>query len=177
MTSKKILYIVVSLLIVGAVYMAYQGGIMPESGNPVSQGEIGDTENSDQDNSIDNSNGVVSRSEDAEETATDQITREFDYEDGEYEATADYTVPNGTQYSVQVAMSISDDVVTDVQVFFDDKESGQTSTGMQEAFYGAFGEEVIGQNLSEVNLSRVGGASLTSQAFNDAVVDIRAQAS
>jgi hypothetical protein len=34
---------------------------------------------------------------------------------------------------------------------------------------------VIGENISDINLSRVGGASLTTEAFNEAVAQIAAQ--
>jgi hypothetical protein len=40
----------------------------------------------------------------------------------------------------------------------------------------AYEAEVVGQPLDDLRLSRTGGASLTSDAFNEAVTDIKQQA-
>jgi molybdopterin-binding protein len=54
-------------------------------------------------------------------------------------------------------------------------DGGPAITPAHSGFDGAYSAEIIGQNINEIDLSRVGGASLTSVAFNEAVADIRAQ--
>jgi hypothetical protein len=73
-----------------------------------------------------------------------------------------------------VTLTVASGVVTDAAITYDGQSSGFSNPN-HERFDAAYKAEVIGKNLSEVSLSRVGGASLTSKAFNDAVAKIAAQ--
>ena len=75
-----------------------------------------------------------------------------------------------------VTLSVADGIVTDASVTFDGQSSGFSNPN-HERFNAAYKPEVVGKKLTEVSLSRVGGASLTSKAFNDAVAKIVAQQS
>lgn len=86
-----------------------------------------------------------------------------------------YLTPARTEHTMIVSLTIVDGVVTDSSIIYDEGEG--FSNPNQERFDGAYKAEVIGKPLSEISLSRVGGASLTSQAFNDAVAKIAAQQS
>jgi putative ABC transport system ATP-binding protein len=187
MKSKKALYIIIILVVALAGYAAYTGVLQPtggvNGGDDVAreQEEAVTDEASTQDAAEDEMSEIEAeaqaRAEEVEATETERLTQDFEYENGEYEAVGSYTVPNGTEHTVQVVLAVESDEVTRALVYFDGQEEGQTSTNYQAQFLDAVEDVVVGQALGDVSPSRVGGASLTTQAFNDAVGDIRSQAS
>lgn len=86
-----------------------------------------------------------------------------------------YLTPARTEHKMAVSLTVTDGVVTEANVVYD--EGDGFSNPNQERFDAAYKAEVIGKSLADISLSRVGGASLTSQAFNDAVAKIAAQQS
>lgn len=92
-----------------------------------------------------------------------------------YTENVSYLTPARTEHKMAVGLTIAAGVVTDASIVYD--EGDGFSNPNQERFDGAYKAEVIGKPLSEISLSRVGGASLTSEAFNDAVAKIQAQQS
>jgi hypothetical protein len=84
-----------------------------------------------------------------------------------------YLTPARTEHTMSVSLTIAEGVVTEANVIYDAGEG--YSNPNQERFDTAYKSEVIGKPLSEISLSRVGGASLTSQAFNEAVAKIAAE--
>jgi hypothetical protein len=54
--------------------------------------------------------------------------------------------------------------------------SDGTSQDYVDAFDGDIASSAIGQPLATISLNRVGGASVTTDAFNDSLVSIRAAA-
>lgn len=97
------------------------------------------------------------------------------YKDGDYTTTTTYLAPNRASHNVEVTLTIINDIVTASTVTFSgDKVEGSTIN--QNNFLAAYETEVIGKPLGDISLSRVGGASLTSAAFNEAVGKIAADA-
>ena len=96
------------------------------------------------------------------------------YTDGTYTVDAGYQAPSGRE-SIQVTLTVAGDAVTAVTVTGDatDREARE----YQNRFASAIGSEAVGRNLSGLTVSRVAGASLTSNAFDAALDDIRSQAS
>jgi hypothetical protein len=91
-----------------------------------------------------------------------------------YSASAEYLTPARTPLEVTVNMTVAaDGTVTESDVVYDN--GAGYSNAHQERFDKAYASEVIGENISDINLSRVGGASLTTEAFNEAVAEIAAQ--
>lgn len=90
----------------------------------------------------------------------------------QYSATASYFTPRRDEHKIGVNLSLNGNKITGAKVTYD---GGEPSTPSHGAFDGAYKAEVIGKDINEVALSRVGGASLTSNAFNQAVEMIRAQ--
>jgi cytoskeletal protein RodZ len=85
-----------------------------------------------------------------------------------------YLTPARTSHELEVSLSVADDgTVVGANVTYDNQDG--YSNSHQERFDEAYRDEVVGKKLSEIELSRVGGASLTSEAFNEAVADIRSQ--
>ena len=89
-----------------------------------------------------------------------------------YEAEASYFTPKRTEHDIGVTLELEGTTIVAADVTYD---GGAPTTPQHSAFDGAYASEVIGKNVNDVQLSRVGGASLTSDAFNEAVAEIRAQ--
>jgi len=93
-------------------------------------------------------------------------------------ATGNYLTPARTAHTVDLTLELRGDTVTDASIIFDGKDAaGQYSNDNQARFDAAYKAQVVGKRLDEISLSRVGGASLTSQAFNEAVATIARDAS
>ncbi len=96
------------------------------------------------------------------------------YKDGTYTATASYYVPHG-QNNISVKIVIKNGVVSSVTPTHDyaDGES-QMYTG---SFNDSISGKVVGKDISSLaSLSRVGGASLTTEGFDQAIQAIISQA-
>ncbi|MFW6210396.1 MAG: FMN-binding protein [Patescibacteria group bacterium] len=110
----------------------------------------------------------------AEESNTTSEPDEATAASAPYNATVNYLTPARTSHEVDVTLSLDrDGVVTGATVTYDNKDG--YSNSHQERFDAAFRDEVVGQPLNTIELSQVGGASLTSEAFNEAVAKIAAQ--
>lgn len=95
------------------------------------------------------------------------------YNNGVFNTVATYKTPNNDIYSMNVSLTLEDDTVTESNIVYVDKASNSPSVKRFEA---AYRNEVIGKNIDTINLSRVGGASLTSNAFNQALTTIKTDA-
>ncbi|MEL6803659.1 MAG: hypothetical protein AAFO91_07755 [Bacteroidota bacterium] len=98
-----------------------------------------------------------------------------DYDNGTYTAEVEYRVPGNRTEGMSVTLTLNNDVVTAAEVSFEGDIG--TSRLYQGRFNAAYETEVIGVDLDTLSLSRVGGASLSSGGFNDAVAEIKNQAS
>lgn len=105
-------------------------------------------------------------SESSSDAATSTSTSAI-YNDGTYTASADYSVPHGYQNSIDISVTIANDIITAVST---DNDYSDNESGMYiDAFESDLEGEVVGQLLSEVSFSRIGGASLTTDGFNEAL--------
>lgn len=95
------------------------------------------------------------------------------YKDGTYSATADYYTPEDTD-TIKVTLAVKDGTVTSVTSTT--TTSSRESRQYDSAFLNAYKSYVVGKKLSNLNLDRVSGASLTTGGFNDALDTIRQQA-
>ncbi len=107
-------------------------------------------------------------------TATPTVTASSGYKDGTYTASSSYRVPHGGQNSVSATLTIASGRITVVTTTNDysDGESAQYVDFFKQEISSA----IVGQSLADASVSRVGGASLTSSAFNDVLDTIRTQA-
>ncbi len=96
-----------------------------------------------------------------------------DYTNGNYASQMSYRTPDGT-YTMDVTLTVSNDKITAATLGFD---SDGARDGYSKRFANAYKSTLIGQDLGSASLSRVGGASLTTRAFNNAISSIRTQAS
>jgi uncharacterized protein with FMN-binding domain len=95
------------------------------------------------------------------------------YADGDYSAEGGYTNPGG-QSTVKVDLTINDGTISKVNVT-PEAENG-TSLQFQKKFAGGIADEVVGKSLDDIAVTKVAGSSLTSEGFNKAVEQIKADA-
>lgn len=96
------------------------------------------------------------------------------YDDGTYTADGAYQTPE-TIEQISVTLTLADGVVTDVSVTGDPQ--ARETEQYQGVFVSNIAQEVVGVAIDELDVDRVAGSSLTSSGFNEAVEDIKAQAS
>ena len=118
-----------------------------------------------QDTAVDEASGTPS-------AAPPAGSREF--QDGEYTATGTYIPPSNTKEEVTVSLTLSDGVVTDLEV----STSGNhpTSKRYQAEFTDGVQQEVVGKPLDEVKVDKIASSSLTSSGFNKALDEIKSEA-
>jgi hypothetical protein len=96
------------------------------------------------------------------------------YTDGTYVTQTTYRTPDRDTYYVDVTLTVADDIISSANVTFDPKAARDKYV---KNFSSAYTSKVVGKSLEGMKLSRVGGASLTTTAFNKAITTIQGQAS
>lgn len=93
--------------------------------------------------------------------------------DGTYAATGSYGTPGGVN-SIDLSVTIKDGVVTSASASTTppDRESKE----YDQRFLSAYKSYIIGKNVNQISLSRVSGASLTTEGFDSAIQKIANQA-
>lgn len=96
------------------------------------------------------------------------------YADGTYTADGSYTSPGGEE-TITVTLTLADGVIEDVEVA-NPETTNPNSLRYQGEFIDGIAAEVVGVPLDDVSVDRVGGSSLTSGGFEDALETIRDEA-
>ena len=107
------------------------------------------------------------------ETVPESATTAALFKDGVYESKVSYITPIKKEYGLDVSLTIENDVVTATAVTY---SQGAEKDPNAQRFEGAYKTEVLGKSLENISLSRVGGASLTTNAFNEALIEIKTKA-
>lgn len=120
------------------------------------------------------SSGAQSEGGESTEAPANEPATGTEYEDGEYTATGDYVSPGGPE-SVTVTLTLTDNAVTELEV----TGSGNTPNARkyQGEFIEGIDDVVVGKNIDGLNVSKVAGSSLTSGGFNEAIDQIKEDAS
>lgn len=95
------------------------------------------------------------------------------YKDGTYKAVGNYTSPGGAE-QLGVTLTISGGVVTSSEV--EVKATRPMSKTRQTDFKDNYKAQVEGKNIDEIVLTKVSGSSLSPKGFNDAVEQIKQEA-
>ncbi|CAD5995994.1 FMN-binding protein [Agreia sp. COWG] len=95
------------------------------------------------------------------------------YKDGEYKAEGSYTSPGGPE-KVGVSLTLAGDVITAVTVT--PESENPNGKKYQGEFADGISSVVVGKSIDDIKVSKVAGSSLTSGGFNDAVDQIKAEA-
>lgn len=96
-----------------------------------------------------------------------------DYADGSYTTSVTYKTPERDEYSMDVTLTIANDKVIDSNIVYGQKAIKDSNV---KRFNSAYEAQVIGKDMDTISLSRVGGASLTTKAFNNALAKIKLDA-
>lgn len=96
-----------------------------------------------------------------------------DYADGTYTARGYY---GGAPSYMTFTVTLDDGVITDVESELM-PDNNETSRGYQERFAAALPDEVVGKSVEEVEVGKLAGSSSCGDGFNDALEQIREQAS
>jgi hypothetical protein len=93
-----------------------------------------------------------------------QNTEDFLYKDSTASFTAVYSSPAGEE-SIGIVIAVKDDKISGIKV--EPNSQNNVSKGLQTAFSNEIAGVIVGKKLHEISdLSRVGGASLTTSGFN-----------
>jgi hypothetical protein len=84
-------------------------------------------------------------------------------------ASISYRVPNSTQ-SIDVTLTIDNFIIKNVNTKHSMKGE---SREYQQSFESDYKKFVVGKDIREIKLSRISGASLTTEAFNQAINQIK----
>lgn len=106
-------------------------------------------------------------------TSSTSAASNTSYKNGTYSATGSYTSPGGNE-EIDVAVTISNGVVTNSAVT-PHAASGESSE-YQSDFVAGYRQLVVGKKLTDIQLGKVSGSSLTSRGFNQALDEIRNKA-
>ena len=95
------------------------------------------------------------------------------YKDGLYVSTQDYQSPNGTE-TIDVTITLSKDIIIAVDVV--GHGTSPDSKLHQKQFRDGIAGVVVGKDIDDIDVHKVGGSSLTSEGFNEAVEIVKADA-
>ncbi|MFZ1258183.1 MAG: hypothetical protein WAQ25_01815 [Candidatus Saccharimonas sp.] len=100
-------------------------------------------------------------------------TPTYPYRNGTYTATKQYTVPKNGANSITATITLSAGKITSVSVknSYTDRESAQ----YVDSFTSKISGNASGQSIASYAPGRIGGASLTTNAFNAVLDSVRAQ--
>lgn len=94
-----------------------------------------------------------------------------DYKDGSYAGSGDYQTPDSSNVSIDVKLTLKDDLVTDIEVL-PNATSGNAKQ-YQDQFASGIKDVSVGKHLEELSdVTRVAGSSLTHLGFRKAVEQI-----
>lgn len=110
---------------------------------------------------------------DSSTTNTQEVATDGVYADGTYDETGSYVSPGGPR-EVNVSLTVTGDVITDAS--FEGLATDPTSVRFQKEFADNYKTMIVGKKISDVNLTKVAGSSLTPKGFNDALEKIKAKA-
>ncbi len=97
------------------------------------------------------------------------------YKNGVYSVTTSYTAPGRSTHTVNTAVTLENDIVTKTTIAFGGDNVG-TSSEYQNRFATNYQTQVVGKALDSIALSRAGGASLTTGAYNKALAEVKSSA-
>jgi len=96
------------------------------------------------------------------------------YKDGTYTASSSYNVPHGNTNSMSATVTVSGGNITAVST--NNNYSDGESAMYVDSFKSSVSSAAVGSSLANASFSRIGGASLTTQAFDSVLDQIRTQA-
>ena len=109
-----------------------------------------------------------------QEQNQENTSEESKFINGTYSATGRYRNPTGEIDDLGVTITLEDDVITDYEIEVQAKND--ISVGYQTRYKDDVEELIVGKQIDDLELGRVGSSSLTSIGFNEALESIRQSA-
>ncbi|MDQ6985082.1 MAG: FMN-binding protein [Candidatus Dojkabacteria bacterium] len=106
-------------------------------------------------------------------TSSDKDIINRKYKDGEYTYTAEYGATDVIE-SFTITLSLSDGFINEFE-FIDQANLGKSKKYNSE-FKTAISEKILGKKINSIEIEKIAGASLTTNAFNSAINEIRLEA-
>lgn len=161
--NKAIIALIIVVLVVAVLAGGYY--LMQQSNEQTTTNTVATTDTTSTTSNATNSDDTTASTESEESSTT--------YADGTYEATGSYSSPGG-QEEIEVSVTLDDDVITDATVT--SLASNPTSKQYQAAFISGYKSLVVGKSIDDVDLDVVSGSSLTPIGFNNAIEQIKQDA-
>ena len=118
------------------------------------------------------SSQAVTTTPTATETTDQTTATTASYKDGTYTATTSYSVPHGSN-SITTTVTIAGGKITAVST--SNSSNDHESQQYIDSFESGLNSAVVGKSIT-VSPSRIGGASLTTEAFSETLTDVASQA-
>jgi hypothetical protein len=177
--------VTVAMLILAVVAIAAGNSFRASQTNDTAQTQLqttntqqttgSDQQNTGSDSQSTDSNTSSNSSSGNSDSNAASVDSNVSYQDGTYTASNSYSVPHGETCAIETTVTIKNGVVTAVKNSHTAVD--HHSVSYQEWFENAIQTAAVGKKLADVaSLSRVGGASLTTDAFKQAVVSISSKA-
>jgi uncharacterized protein with FMN-binding domain len=160
-------YIMIGVAVVVIIVIALAGGYFFLNSSSDTEGDSATGPNNTPEE------GVMEENVEAEEGAMMEVNQ-TSYADGIYTATGTYDYHSGLE-SIEITLTLESGVITEASAV--NQAEDPTSVRIQDDFIANFESEVVGKNIDEVELGKVSGSSLTPLGFNEAVENIKQQAS
>lgn len=173
--------VMVSIIAIAAYVFVLSGSDSKSTVASTSSSTVASTQNSSQQTATNSSSAAQPTTQQANTNTTSSTSstpvtsNTSGIKDGTYSSSTDYSVPKGETNSISVTLTVKDGNITSVstQNDYTDHESAQFIS----SFKSSLSSKVVGKALKDFAASRIGGASLTTDAFNEAVSQIAQNAS
>ncbi len=119
------------------------------------------------------SSGTSNSSSSSTSSSTSSSSSTTSYKDGSYTASSSYYVPHGTN-TISATVTVSNGKITAVTT--NDNYTDNESAMYIDSFESSVSSSAVGTSLADASFSRIGGASLTTEGFNNVLDEIRTQA-
>lgn len=174
-TKQKIFVTIGTAAVVAAAIFGgaalFNGSNSTASTGTVSSGAVATTSDSSSSSNTTSTSGTDTSSSGSTSSST---TASGSYKDGTYTKTVSYYVPHGATNTIKVTLVVSGGVITSATT---DKTYYDNESGMYiNSFESSVSSDASGQSLASYSPSRIGGASLTTEAFAEAISGIRTDA-
>lgn len=174
MTKKKasiiLLITILSLGLFSVLYSQFSKDnsttITTSNKSNLNKGNNSDKNNNDQSGST-NSNQDTSKDPVATTPPTNPTVPKGELKDGTYTESITYTVPRGGQEKITTTIKLSKGIIEEIKN--DLVATSRDSREYQSGFESRIKSETLNKKIDDLDLSRVGGASLTTEAFNQVV--------
>lgn len=161
---KKVNPAIISVIVIAIIALSSGAIYAATRSDTAASSTVASTDTTSGQSSSTNSSADTSTSSSSASTASSS------YKDGSYTETQSYRTPEGRE-EITVTTTLSNGVITAVSI----QNSGydRESREYQQAFAASYESYVVGKSIDSLQLSRIAGASLTTDGFNSAIETIK----